>query len=350
MHAPGAEDRRAGRYPRDRGSLREGRCGGDARLLDGVGNGCRGELPFVGDRAGHLAEDLRLRRHLAYRLLDDRGEFLDDEDLFVPVDEAPEPLLIDRVGADDRERDVAPEHLLDVGGGDAARDDGGGAPDGVAVVAEFNQPFFERRLFFVQSLVQHPGVCGDDHVLLWVAVEGGRPVFCADLADTDVALRVADTGGWAEDNRQAELLGESEGVPYHIVGFLDRCRVETGEPGEVRVAPCILLVLGTVCKGVVRREEDEPAGHPGVCARHQGIGGHVQPDVFHGAECAQPAPGGGECILEGDLLVRGPLHGEGALLLNPKDVDHFGGRRSRVAAGKIDICFQACMSNALVPE
>ena len=161
---------------------------------------------------------------------------------------------------------------------------------------------------------------------------------------------MADPGGGAEDDRQAELLGEGEGVPYHIVRLLNRCRVEAGKPGEVRVAPGILLVLGTVREGVVGGEDDEPAGHPGVCARHQGIGRHVQPDVLHGAECALPAPGGGERVLEGDLLVRGPLHGEGPLLLHPEDVDHFGGRRAGIAAGKIDVCLQACVSDALVSE
>ena len=134
---------------------------------------------------------------------------------------------------------------------------------------------------------------------------------------------MADTGGGPEDHRQTELLGEGEGVPHHIVRFLDRCRVQAGEPGEVRVAPGILLVLGAVREGVVGREDDEPAGDPGVCARHQGIGRHVQPDVLHGAECAEAAPGGGERVLEGDLLVRGPFHGERALLLHPEDIDHF---------------------------
>jgi hypothetical protein len=106
VHAPGAEDRRTGRTPLDRGGRGEGHRGGDARLIEGGGDGCRGELPFVRHRAGHLAEDLRLRRHLADGLLDDGGKFLDDEDPLVPVDEGPEPLLIDGVGADDRERDV----------------------------------------------------------------------------------------------------------------------------------------------------------------------------------------------------------------------------------------------------
>ena len=141
MHAPGAEDRRAGRHALDRGGRREGRRRGHARLLEGGGDDRRVELPFIRHRAVHLAEDLGPRRHLPYGLLDDRVEFLDDEDSLVPVDELPEPLLVDRVGADDRERDVAPDHLLDVGGGDAARDDGGAAPDGVAVVAEFDEPF-----------------------------------------------------------------------------------------------------------------------------------------------------------------------------------------------------------------
>ena len=133
---------------------------------------------------------------------------------------------------------------------------------------------------------------------------------------------MTDPGGGPEDHRKTELLGEGEGVPHHIVRLLDRCRVEAGEPGKVRVAPGVLLVLGTVRKGVVCGEDDKPAGHPGVCARHQGIGRHVQPDVLHGAECPEAAPCSGERVLEGDLLVCGPLHGEGTLLLRPEDVDH----------------------------
>ncbi len=139
-------------------------------------------------RAGHLAEDLRPGRHLADGLLDDRGELLDDQDLLVPVDEGAEPPLFDGVGADDRERDVIGEHLLDVGGRDAARDDGGRAADRVAVVAELDQPFFQRLLLLVQFLVQYPRVRGDDDILSWVAVEDGGPVLGADLPEVDVAL------------------------------------------------------------------------------------------------------------------------------------------------------------------
>ena len=188
VHAPGAEDRRTGRHPLDRCGRRIGYRGGYACILHGGGDRRGSEFSLIRHRAGHLAEDLRLRRHLAHRLLDDRGEFLDDEDVLVLVDEGPKPLLIDGVGADDRERDVIGEHLLDVGGGDAARDDGGPAPDGMAVVAEFDQPLSDRRLLLVQGFVEQAGVRGDDHILLRVAAEGCGPVFSADLSDVDIAL------------------------------------------------------------------------------------------------------------------------------------------------------------------
>ena len=188
MHAPGAEDRRSGRHPTDRCGRREGRRGGDARLKHGGGDGCRGELSLVRHRAGHLPEDLRLRRRLADCLLDDRSELLDDEDLLVPVDEGRQPLLVDGVGPDYCERDVVGDHFPDVGGRDAARDDGDPAPDGVAVVAEFDEPLFERLLLLVQFLVEHPCVRGDDHVLPGIAAKDSGPVSGADLSDLDVTL------------------------------------------------------------------------------------------------------------------------------------------------------------------
>ncbi len=102
VHAPGAEDRRPGRNSRNGVDGREGRRRGHAGRGKGIDDRCRGEFSLVGDRAVHLAVDVCLRRHPPDDLLYDGVELLDDEDPAVLVDKLAEPVLIDRVGADDR--------------------------------------------------------------------------------------------------------------------------------------------------------------------------------------------------------------------------------------------------------
>ena len=111
----------------------------------------------------------------------------------------------------------------------------------------------------------------------------------------------------AQDDGDLPLFGKVEGGARHVEGFLRIGRLEeraAGEPGEGAV---VLLVLGGVHGGVVRRHEDESANRADAREGHERVHGHVQADVLHGDDGAGARQRGADGDFQGDFFVDGPL-------------------------------------------
>ena len=96
-------------------------------------------------------------------------------------------------------------------------------------------------------------------------------------------------------------------MPYHLQAFLAVRRLQHGDLGHTRVVAAVLLVLGGVHARVVRDGQHQPGVHPDIGQGHPGVGGHVQPHVFHGHQRPRAAQARPDPHLQGHLLVGRPL-------------------------------------------
>ena len=118
---------------------------------------------------------------------------------------------------------------------------------------------------------------------------------------------MGDAGGQPQDDGGVELLGELVGQLGEVTTFLAVGGLHHGDLGGPGVVAGILLVLGGVHAGVVGHGQHHASVHADVAHGEQGVGGHVEAHVLHGAERACPADGGAAGGLGGHLLIGGPL-------------------------------------------
>ena len=88
--------------------------------------------------------------------------------------------------------------------------------------------------------------------------------------------------------------------------------------------------------GVVGYREDESSLDRDEGGVDEGVGGHVEPDVFHRDEDPPPGEGGTQGFLVGGLLIRAPSRA-GTLpgLVEPdKVLEDLGRRGARIAVGR----------------
>ncbi len=97
-----------------------------------------------------------------------------------------------------------------------------------------------------------------------------------------------------------KLLGQVEGLPGHVVGFLVVGRLEAEDVGELGVEAAVLLVLRAVHAGIVGADHDEAAVGPGDGGVHERVGGDVEADVLE----RDQGPLAGERGAEGLLVSR----------------------------------------------
>ncbi len=123
-------------------------------------------------------------------------------------------------------------------------------------------------------------------------------------------LDMADTGREAQEHRGVELLREGEGLPSHLIGLLGVGGLQDGEVGEAAPVAGVLLILGGGQAYVVRHGHHQTTTDPNEGLGHESVRGHVQTDVFHGAEGAASRQGGADRHLQRNLLVDRPLRVE----------------------------------------
>ena len=136
---------------------------------------------------------------------------------------------------------------------------------------------------------------------------------------------MADARSGAQQHGLLKLAGKAEGRAGHVLGFLGRGRLETGQHGKTRVIAVVLLVLAGVAAGVVSGEHHQPAGQASVHGREQRVGGHVEAHVLHGHKTQSAAQSRARRHFHGDLLVDGILQPVAPFAADAvKCVRHFG--------------------------
>ena len=148
---------------------------------------------------------------------------------------------------------------------------------------------------------------GGSHDVLLRSLDIGLDGDILSVLYVQQALGVGDAGAHTEQEGGIELLRQLKGQ-HGVLSRLGGIRgLQHGDLGGDGVVAGVLLVLGGVHTGVVGHAQHQTAVHTGVGHGIQGVGGHVEAYVLHGAG----GTGTGEGSAEGDfkchLLVGGPL-------------------------------------------
>ena len=161
--------------------------------------------------------------------------------------------------------------------------------------------------------------------------------------------RMRQAGHHAEKDRKAHLLGEGEGLAYHVVGLLLVGRFEDRDHGEIGVKTRILLVLGGMHRRVVGGEHDKAALHAGHGGVDEGVGADVHADMFHAHEGALAGIGHAQRGLHGSLFIGAPAapHLRGIGL---DELGHFRGRRAGVCIHAGQSGMERSQGHSLVSE
>ena len=117
---------------------------------------------------------------------------------------------------------------------------------------------------------------------------------------------MGEPGHQPDHDRDAQLFGDVEGLPGHVVGFLMVGGLEAGDLGELGIEAAVLLVLGAVHAGVVGGDDDQPAVGPGEGRVHERVGGDVETDVLHRDQGPLAGEGDAQGLLVGHFLVDRP--------------------------------------------
>ena len=179
-----------------------------------------------------------------------------------------------------------------------------------------------------------------------------RAVLRPRLARRDRRAAVGQPGDHPDHDGKTQLLGEVEGLPGHVVGFLGIRRLEAEDLGEPGVEAAVLLVLRAVHPRIVGADDDQPAVGPGNGRVHERVGGDVEPDVLEGDHGPLPGEGSPQGFLVGGLFVDRPGCGEPRPAAgDPDEVLHdLRGGRSRVGAGRRKAGVDGSQGDGLVAE
>ena len=168
------------------------------------------------------------------------------------------------------------------------------------------------------------------------------------IFDVDGRVAVVHTGGGAQEDRRAVLLGKVERCLDHFIGFFRCGGVEAGELGKGRERPGVLLGLRRDGTRVVGDEDDHAALHAHILEAHEGVGGHVEADLLHGHQRAGTGIGGAGGELHGGFFVDGPFD-VGVFSFPFGDrLQNFRGGGAGVTADDVDACRQRAERDGFV--
>jgi hypothetical protein len=107
--------------------------------------------------------------------------------------------------------------------------------------------------------------------------------------------------------RDRQFFGKIESGSGHFIGFLLTGGFQTGNHGEISKIPAVLLVLTGVHSRIVRHCQNDTTFDIQEGGIHEGIGGNIQSDVFHGYQNPSAAERGTQGFLECGLLIAAPV-------------------------------------------
>ena len=102
-----------------------------------------------------------------------------------------------------------------------------------------------------------------------------------------------------------------------------------GELAKAGIVAIILFILAAPGAGVIGAHQHQPAVDAGVAERHQAIGCHVDPHMFHRSHRADTGKTGPNNSVQGYLFVAGPLGRQPAV--GAQILQYFGGRGARIS-------------------
>jgi hypothetical protein len=129
------------------------------------------------------------------------------------------------------------------------------------------------------------------------------------------------------------------------IWMASRVKFQHGHAGRQGKTAVVLLVLAGRHAWVVRRNDDQAAGHAGVRHGEQGVRCHVQAHVLHGDQGARTSKGGADADLQSDLLVGRPLRPSPERVEGLKDL---GGRRAWIPGAERDAGVKSGLRNGFV--
>ena len=168
------------------------------------------------------------------------------------------------------------------------------------------------------------------------------------ILDGNGSIAVGYTGGRPEEDRRLIFLRQFEGFLDHAVGFSGGRGIQQRHLGEGGKRTGILLRLGGDGTGIVGHQHDQAAFYADIFQAHQGIGGDVQAHLFHGNQRAGTRVRGPASQFHGDLFIHGPFHICPVPAALCHGFEHFGGRRSRIAADDVHAGSQRTEGNRLI--
>ena len=87
--------------------------------------------------------------------------------------------------------------------------------------------------------------------------------------------------------------------------------------------------------GIVADGEHQPAVHADIGLRHEGVGGDVEADMFHGGERAAAGEGRADGDVKRDLFVGRPLRVQVFRRIVGERLEDFRARRARIGGGDL---------------
>ena len=200
----------------------------------------------------------------------------------------------------------------------------------------------------------HVGLTGHrrhHHLVEGVLIKPARPRPGRQFSQGHGAPGMVHPGGGAQQHRDLELLGEGEGRQGHGFRFLGGGRLQHGQSRQLGVITIVLLVLTGEQGRIVGADNHHAPLDPHVGQGHEGVGGHIEAHVFHGAQ-HPPAAGRGPCRhLQGHLFVGGKFELEVGLPGNPiTPVADFRGGSPGVGGHQGHPGFQGAPDNGLIPQ
>ena len=200
----------------------------------------------------------------------------------------------------------------------------------------------------------HVGLAGHrrhHHLAEGVLIKPARPRPGRQFSQGHGAPGMVHPGGGAQQHRDLELLGEGEGRQGHGFGFLGGGRLQHGQSRQLGVIAVVLLVLTGKEGRVVGADNHHAPLDPHVGQGHEGVGGHIEAHVFHGAQHPPAAGRGPRRHLQGHLFVGGKFELEVGLPGNPiTPVADFRGGSPGVGGHQGHPGFQGAPDNGLIPQ
>ena len=154
--------------------------------------------------------------------------------------------------------------------------------------------------------------------------------------DRDHGLDVADAGGHANDDRHLVLLGQSESLLDHLIGFLGIRRLQHRHVAEAAPVAGILFVLRRGQTDIVGHHDHQTADYAGQRLGHEGIRGDVHADVFHGRQSARARQRRADSDFHRHFFVHRPFRIDIGIQRNV--FQDFGGGSARIGGGDTDAC------------